>query len=38
MTAEDILFRRTKHYLHLSEAEKADFLTWFEATQLHSAA
>ena len=29
--ADDILYRRTKHYLHLSEAECADFAAWFEA-------
>lgn len=30
-TAEDILWRRTKHRLHLSEAEQADFVEWFNA-------
>jgi glycerol-3-phosphate dehydrogenase len=30
-TPEDILLRRTKHYLHLSEAERAAFTEWFEA-------
>lgn len=30
-TAEDILWRRTKHRLHLSEAEQAAFTEWFEA-------
>ena len=29
-TAEDILWRRTKHRLHLSEAEQAAFAEWFE--------
>lgn len=28
-TAEDILYRRTKHYLHISEAERAAFIEWF---------
>ena len=31
-TAEDILLRRTKHYLHMSEPEKVEFETWFAAT------
>ncbi|MEO6298909.1 MAG: glycerol-3-phosphate dehydrogenase [Paracoccaceae bacterium] len=30
--AEDILTRRTKHYLHLTAAEQAAFATWFTAT------
>jgi glycerol-3-phosphate dehydrogenase len=30
-TAEDILWRRTKHRLHLSEAEQAAFAEWFDA-------
>ncbi|ETX30833.1 glycerol-3-phosphate dehydrogenase [Roseivivax isoporae] len=29
-TAEDILWRRTKHRLHLTEAEQAAFAKWFE--------
>lgn len=29
-TAEDILWRRTKHRLHLTEAEQAAFIKWFE--------
>ncbi|MCR9088032.1 MAG: glycerol-3-phosphate dehydrogenase [Rhodobacteraceae bacterium] len=29
-TAEDILWRRTKHRLHLSETEQASFAAWFE--------
>lgn len=29
-TAEDILWRRTKHRLHLSEAEQAAFTAWFD--------
>ena len=34
---EDILYRRTKHYLNLSEAERADFSAWFFDTQLQPA-
>lgn len=30
-TAEDILWRRTKHHVHLTPSERADFTTWFEA-------
>lgn len=30
-TAEDILWRRTKHRLHLTEAEQAGFADWFAA-------
>ncbi|MBI1172841.1 glycerol-3-phosphate dehydrogenase [bacterium] len=30
--AEDVLTRRTKHYLHLSDAEQAAFTAWFDAT------
>jgi glycerol-3-phosphate dehydrogenase len=30
MTAEDVLYRRTKHYLHLTEAERAEFSAWFD--------
>ncbi len=30
-TAEDILWRRTKHRLHLTEAEQQAFAAWFEA-------
>ncbi len=30
-SAEDILYRRTKHYLHLTEAERAAFTAWFDA-------
>jgi glycerol-3-phosphate dehydrogenase len=37
-TAEDILRRRTKHGLHLSEAEKAAFSAWFDAEQARLAA
>ncbi|PWL33418.1 glycerol-3-phosphate dehydrogenase [Marivita sp. XM-24bin2] len=29
-TAEDILWRRTKHRLHLTEAEQAAFTEWFD--------
>lgn len=32
MTAEDVLTRRTKHYLHLTEAEKVAFSDWFVQT------
>ena len=28
--AEDILERRTKHGLHLTEKERADFANWFQ--------
>src|SRR5579872_4946797 len=28
--AEDVLERRTKHFLHLTERERADFTAWFE--------
>ncbi|HLP70844.1 MAG TPA: glycerol-3-phosphate dehydrogenase [Rhizobium sp.] len=38
MTAEDILYRRTKHCLHLTEAEKTAFVAWFDVEQLHSVA
>jgi D-erythritol 1-phosphate dehydrogenase len=37
-TPEDILLRRTKHYLHLSDAEKAAFTSWFEAQRFADAA
>lgn len=30
-TAEDVLWRRTKHHLHLTSEERAQFATWFEA-------
>jgi D-erythritol 1-phosphate dehydrogenase len=29
--AEDVLERRTKHFLHLTERERAEFTAWFEA-------
>ena len=29
-TAEDILWRRTKHRLHLTDGEQATFIRWFE--------
>jgi glycerol-3-phosphate dehydrogenase len=35
---DDILFRRTKHYLHLSEAERAGFTAWFNEAHLADAA
>ncbi len=31
---DDILYRRTKHYLHLTEAERAAFADWFEDARL----
>ncbi len=31
VTVEDVLWRRTKHRLHLSEAEQAGFAEWFQA-------
>ena len=31
MTAEDVLWRRTKHRLHLDAAEQAAFADWFDA-------
>ena len=31
-SAADILWRRTKHYLHLTEAERAAFARWFDET------
>lgn len=37
VTAEDILYRRTKHYLHLSEAERAAFGEWFASIRLAAA-
>ncbi|SCW48039.1 L-erythritol 4-phosphate dehydrogenase [Rhizobium mongolense subsp. loessense] len=36
-TAEDILYRRTKHYLHLSEAERLAFGEWFASIRLAAA-
>jgi D-erythritol 1-phosphate dehydrogenase len=30
LDAEDVLERRTKHFLHLTERERADFTAWFE--------
>ncbi len=32
-TADDILERRTKHYLHMSGNERAEFEAWFAATK-----
>ena len=29
-TAEDVLWRRTKHRLHLSESQQQQFTQWFE--------
>jgi glycerol-3-phosphate dehydrogenase len=37
-TPEDVLKRRTKHYLHMSEAEQAAFAAWFEAERFADAA
>ena len=31
-TPDDILLRRTKHYLRLTEAETSAFSAWFERT------
>ncbi|MFV0491671.1 MAG: glycerol-3-phosphate dehydrogenase [Pseudorhodobacter sp.] len=33
-SAEDILWRRTKHRLHMNDAEIADFSTWFDTSDL----
>ncbi|MBA8841077.1 glycerol-3-phosphate dehydrogenase [Ochrobactrum sp. RH2CCR150] len=33
-TSNDILYRRTKHYLHLTEAQRAAFTQWFENTHI----
>ena len=32
-TADDILYRRTKHYLHLTPAERAAFADWFDTAR-----
>jgi D-erythritol 1-phosphate dehydrogenase len=37
-TPKDVLLRRTKHYLHLSEAEQAAFTAWFDEANLAAAA
>ena len=37
-TPDDILLRRTKHYLHMTDAEKAAFSSWFEAQRFAEAA
>jgi len=37
-TPDDILFRRTKHYLQLTEAEKTSFASWFAAQHFAAAA
>jgi glycerol-3-phosphate dehydrogenase len=37
-TTDDILLRRTKHYLHLTEAEKTAFANWFSAQHFADAA
>ena len=31
--ADDILYRRTKHYLHLTPAERAAFADWFDTAR-----
>ncbi|MGS4946075.1 glycerol-3-phosphate dehydrogenase [Meridianimarinicoccus sp. RP-17] len=36
-TAEDILWRRTKHRLHLSDAEQAAFADWFDRAHAQAA-
>jgi D-erythritol 1-phosphate dehydrogenase len=36
-TAEDVLYRRTKHYLHLTEAERTAFADWFTSAHLAAA-
>ena len=36
-SAEDILWRRTKHRLHLSEAEQTAFAEWFETAHARAA-
>ena len=36
-TSEDILWRRTKHQLHMSEDEIAEFETWFNKTHSEAA-
>lgn len=38
LASDDILYRRTKHYLHLTEAERAAFAKWFDEAKLASAA
>lgn len=37
-TPEDILYRRTKHYLRMSEAERTAFAAWFTGERLADAA
>ncbi|MEM9707389.1 MAG: glycerol-3-phosphate dehydrogenase [Pseudomonadota bacterium] len=36
-TAEDVLWRRTKHQLHLSPSERAAFADWFDAEMAEAA-
>ena len=36
-TAEDVLWRRTKHRLRMSQAERAAFADWFDATMMEAA-
>ena len=37
-TPDDILYRRTKHHLHLTDAQRRAFASWFEAEHLAEAA
>lgn len=37
-TPEDILWRRTKHYLHLTPDQRAAFADWFTGSDLAQAA
>jgi glycerol-3-phosphate dehydrogenase len=37
-TAEDILWRRTKHRLHMTAAEQTAFADWFIASELAKSA
>ena len=36
-TAEDIIWRRTKHRLHLTDAEQAAFAEWFDSNRAKAA-
>lgn len=36
LTPEDVLFRRTKEYLHMTEAEQGDFALWFDGALARS--
>ena len=35
---DDILYRRTKHYLHLTEDQRREFAEWFDRSDLAQAA